>query len=219
MNAVVHNISDLGGVFNRYKQLSGLTNEEVLSKQGGKLAFNYRMALWKTKPAKGAIRAHAIALLMSGKGIKIRPLVKASVIRTRTDPVLVAARKENRRKLKNKGRAMVSKEIGLRSSGAGVLGFGSLFPLKLKKSQTSVSRYGKIFGTATVDATPDGGSAALNWAEMNRQSARVTRGYGGPLARAALRAAVQATHDDIMVYIRRKQQEQMNRVVKAIVGK
>jgi hypothetical protein len=226
MNATT-NLSDLNAILPLYQQLSGKSAQDVLSKQGGKLARNIYFRLRAIMPAKGSIRSQALAALASGRMIKIRPSVLESlqarvlakgskVFKTRAS---TRQKQGISRETLNVPQELVRREIAVRESGRGVLSRSSKYPSELAEGQRAVSRYGSLFSQVGLKLTTEEKYVQIMWPGISTQSQNVIKGIQRPRGHAAVAEAIAMTRDDILVYVSRKQAELARKVVRALVKK
>lgn len=77
---VEHNLKAFNASLAEYQRVSGKTTEEVLAKQGSKLAFSISDALKMRSPSKGSVTAQRLSVLRSKQeGIFIRPNIRLAV--------------------------------------------------------------------------------------------------------------------------------------------
>lgn len=206
---IAHNIADLNQVLPTYKRLRNISAEEVLSKQGGKLGREVYFQLLKLAPEAGSIRHEIFGRLLTGRGIKIRPEIRASVEakmlqhwvkrfgyrpggrKVRSDMKLLNARNE-----------LVKREIAVRESGRRILAISARYPAGIKDQMKSVSRYGTALSAVALMVDGDGGFAQFRWGGLSKHGQAVAAGLQRPKARAAIATAIRVVHDDIMVYVR-----------------
>lgn len=213
---ITTNIANLNNATRDYQTLSGLSAEDVLSKQGGKLGRAVYEALRKTKPPKGSIKSEILARLASGRFIKIRQSVRDSVKAKRETPNKRTGKLQKTFKLTYQ-QEIVRREIAVRSSGAGVLSVSIKYPNALQNAQQALSRYGTVFSNVGIKTDTEEKYARFTWSGISQQSARVIKGLQGPRAVAAIHDAIQETTSDIMVYVRRKQAELALRTVRNLI--
>lgn len=228
MTTIRHNIADdLNSVLVDYRRLSGKSDEETLSKQGGKLGFEIRQRLRALAPNKGAIREQLLGRLRDGKGIQIRDSVRESVTEKFGGRFKKAqAKSEDQFWGESPGRLnwkyrlqqeMVRREIAVRESGRGVLGVSILYPKVLPGDMTAVSRYGQLFSKFGIHIDPHSKYAIFLWPGISHQSAEVVKGLNKPRAETAIEEAMTAVRDDIAIYVADKQQKLAANAVKAMV--
>lgn len=223
--SVQHNIADLNQVLGTYQKLRNISTEEVLSKQGGKLGREGYFQLLKLAPEAGSIRLEVFNRLLSGRGIKIRPEIKAAVEakmlqhwvkrfghrtgkrKVRSDLKLLNARNE-----------LVKREIGVRESGRRILAISAKYPAGIKDQMKSVSRYGTALSAVSLKASGDTGFAQFRWGGLSKHGQQVAAGLRRPRAQAAIATAIRAVHDDIMVDVRRRQAGVVTKTVKKMVS-
>lgn len=229
---------ELGSSIRRYQQLSGKQPEDVLLKQGGKLAFALMQNLRGLAPEKGAVREERLQALKSGEGVKVRPRVRNAIMRKYSAATelatgkmvmvkggnllgsIVEGRVNNRSKFHsgkgfkygriNLQALMVKAELNTRESGRGFLGVSARYPKILQRGQDAVSRYGVALSTAALNSTGD--ELEFEWNSMKSElSGSAAKGITEPRGMAAVNAAIQQTIDDIEVYNNRKTQENLEK--------
>lgn len=188
---VQHNLSDLNAILPLYQLLRGVTDREVLAKQGGKLEFALYSQLRDARRAKGAIRAELLARLASGRTFRVRDSVRQSVSEK-------LAKKPGRLPLQAE---MFRREIAVRESGRGVMAISARYPRDLAPGQRAVSRYGPAFSQSIFNLAADHKEAGVLWGGLSKQSARAVQGLKSPVGRRAIGMAVAVTRKDIEAYI------------------
>lgn len=210
------NIANLNNSLRDYQTLSGQAAEDVLSKQGGKLGYNIYTALRQIKQNKGSIRSQILSRLASGRMIRIRQSVRDSVAAKRAKPNKKTGKVQKTFKLTYQ-QELVRREIAVRESGRGVLSVSIFYPRVLQDKQMAISRYGQLFSQIGIKTDTENKFARFTWPGISTQSARVIKGLHGAKAEAAINDAIQTTTSDIMVYVRRKQQELALRMVRKLI--
>lgn len=230
MSAQTNIINDLNSVVRLYQQLSGLSSEDVLRKQGGKLGRQVYFNLRRIIPAKGSIRAEAIARLKAGKGINIRKSVDESVTAKFAEPFKRGQAREEDKFWGESARGhmnwkfrlrqkKVQKELSLRESGRGVMSVSIRYPFVLAHDVKSVSKYNQLLSKVGIVVNAQSQYAQFLWPGISAQSKEVVEGLRRERVNREVRAAIFTTKDDILVYTRRKQAEIATKAVKAMVGK
>lgn len=214
MISATTSLSNVNGALALYQQLSGKTSEEVLAKQGGKFASILARALRQRSPAKGSIRSEALALLKSGRGIKIRDTVRQQVEGKWTKTWAKAQSKLERQywgESVNEGfgkaQEMVRREIAVRESGRGFLSVSARYPTTVAQGMKAISRYSQAVSRVGIKLAKDNNSVSFVWDGTSRQGRAAARGLGGQAAQEAIVAAADALTADIGTYTARKQQE------------
>lgn len=194
--------------------------EDVLLKQGGKLAFYLSRGLKKFMPGKGVVTEERLAALKAGEGIFVRPAVYRSVYakygaRTNVDTRrTVFGRGKRGRRSDAKGRNLqalaVARELGARESGRGFISFaarfGGLKGLKPNARMHYRSRYGNYLASVGLATTPRNGVLAFSWGG-GRMSSEVAQVMRQPRVQAEVARAIRITADDIRKYTHRKTRE------------
>ena len=230
MNVTVqHNIANLNGALALYQQLRGLTNKEVLEKQGGKLARAMAGALKQVRASKEQIYAEAIAQLKSGRGIRVRQSVKEQVEAkwgAKWAKRVKAYEKNYWGDTLNQGfskqQEMVRREIAVRRSGAGFLAVTARYPTTLAQGQKALGRFGLTLSMVNLRTDGDSPFARFSWGEFSKMSKRAGQAFldtkGGAVPVKAIQAALDAVTDDILLYTNRKQQELAQKLGKSLVA-
>jgi hypothetical protein len=220
----VHNIApNLNAVTSEYQRLTGLSDFDVLTKQGGKLAYNVKRRLRATAPAKGAIREEVLARVRGGRGVKIRAAAYS-------DAAVAAAKalfKEQKRlrtrrpgaKQFNYGQQLIRREIGFREKGRRALSISISYPRTLPVADQSRSRYGDVLSAARVTTAAADKKAQVTWQTSSPRAKSIEAGVRRPRGQMAIRSAVRETHDDIVVYTTRKKREAVEKAIKKAVGR
>lgn len=210
------NIAPLNNAARDYQILSGMTAEDVLSKQGGKLGTNIYNALRAIKRNKGDIRSQVLARLASGRMIKIRQSVRDSVAAKRAKPNKKTGKVQKTFKLSYQ-QELVRREIAVRESGRGVLSVSIRYPKVVQDKQTAISRYGQLFSNVGIKTDTENKYARFTWTGISTQSERVIKGLHGAKGVAAVNDAIQTTTSDIVIYTQRKQAELALRTVRNLI--
>jgi len=203
----------------QYQVLSRKSWPEVLAKQGGKLGFSLAQHLRGLAPAKGKVRAEALARLKAGGGLHIRPSVERAITfkygaRSRLSDRKVIFGSAGVTTIRKRGRRlnlralMAEREISVRESGRGFVSVSARYPQTLRKVDKAKSRYGPALSEAGVTANDEGGQAKFTWdPSEGALAASATAGMSRPRARAVIALAMRDVSDDIGVYLSRKQAE------------
>lgn len=215
-----HNLAQLNDTLVAYQRASNKTWPEVLAKQGGKLGYSLSRNLRGLAPARGEVRAEMLDRLRDGEGVRVRPSVMAEVLakrkaRTRlSDRAVVFGAGEGKSSTATKsgGRlnltAMaVSREIAMRESARGFLGWSARYPRTLKKSDKAYSRYRRVLSSANIRVESDEKSVRFAWPGDNPQSAGAVQGLNRDQSRAAIASSLEEVRSDTQIYIDRKQQQ------------
>lgn len=209
--------------FNRalveYAKLKRDEPADVLAKQGTKLTFYLRASLAALKPEKGRTRAERLAALQAGQGIKVRPgalawakkrsMATATNLRTRQESLFVERTRAGN--VKRNGRSFwqlaIYRELGIRESGRGYLSLaGRMRWVKEALIRGSeyrvVDRVYREVGRAGLKVNTDGATLKLDYSNPN-----IAEGLERPNGKKAVAKALDQTRADIMVYVRRKLDE------------
>lgn len=222
---IQHNIADLNQTIRLYKELSGKSDHDILSKQVGKLAGNIRMAMKAIMRPKGWIREQMIARLKAGGRIKVRESIKKKV---REKWPEIAARMQRRHDKQfwgdtlntglSMGQEMVKRELNMRERGRGVLRVSAMYPgTILKGVMRAEGRGGVILSEAgiKIGATISGGS--IEWAGVQGTPKEVAESFGRAKPKQALLSAIEATRADILLYTARKQAELLQKSIRSMI--
>lgn len=220
--SIQHNIADLNSALAAYRQLSGKTDQEILSKQGGKLAREIKFALFDTaKPAKGIIRAELMDRLRSGRVVKVRPSIvdwaKALTKTTYNISKKKAVETGRKRVALTWWQRAIQREIGIRESGRKFLGVTSRYPSTLEHGQKSISKLGTILSEAGVKLNQTGGAASITWSGLSKQSKQAVEAFGRPIPKAAVKKAIHETTEDILNYVRPRQHRLVVQAVRQMI--
>jgi hypothetical protein len=202
---IEYNLEGLRAACIEYGKYSQKSEAEVVAKQSGKLAWNIYRALKALAPQRGAVRAERLAALAAGEGIKIRKSVLASVEQKYGDK---GARGLNTHAL------AVKKELSLRESGRGFLGFSTPRPARsapeIESSVRSIiSRYGFELSDFVLNVAESAEKkvANLHWNGSKGDYTAATEGLSQPRQQEVIAQAVAATTKDTVEYILRKIRE------------
>jgi hypothetical protein len=225
--SVKSNLGDLNRTMVDYHLLSGNSMPETLTKQGAKLVREISFQLRYISRPKGAIRSEIMQRLRAGRFIKIRKSVVDSVTAKWTDKAKrKQARAEDQYWGETRGRdnwkwtlqqQLVKREIGVRESGKGVLGFSSRYSQKLESGLKVLSRYGPELSNIGLEVLPYKGKLVLFWPGKGRIAENVAKGIGDPHPFKAVADAISIVRQDILTYVERKRLEIAKSVVKSVV--
>lgn len=219
VNSIDSQVADLNDKLGKYQELSGKTWQDVMSKQGGKLGFALAAHLRGISPAKGQVRAEALARLRAGGGIKVRKSVEKAILIKYGARSIVATRQvvfgdKNRTFVKRQGKRlnlralMVQREIAVRESGRGFLSVSARYPETLKSIQRAKSKFGPVLSTAGVRVLSTEAEARFTWDPGEGELATsAVAGLEKSKGRAAIALALRDTADDIQIYVVRKLEE------------
>jgi hypothetical protein len=228
MITITNNIQGLNADLALYMQLSGMSDREVLEKQGGKLGYLVRRNLMGIRPAKGSIRSQAFELLRSGQGIHVRKRVREAIQAKYNSSfgfgmggvsygaIKLPPNFKQLAKLRYRGAIlqalMVDREINTRESGRGFLSASSRYPRTLRTNSTSFSRYGHVLGQVGLNFQSKYKSVTFSWDGRSAMSEKAVTGLSKPKAQTALNRAVSEVRVDIAEYTKRKIEEAARRV-------
>lgn len=217
--SVQEQVADLNAKLQKYQELSGKMWDTVLKKQGAKLGYALNQQLRGIAPARGQVRAEALARLKAGGGIKIRERVNRAIILKYGARSVIATRKVifgkkgvgsvlRKGKRLNLQALMAQREINTRESGRGFLGVSARYPRELAKTNSALSKYGPVLSRAGVSVVGTEGEARFVWDSGDGELATsAASGLEKGKGQAAIARALRDTADDIQVYITRKLEE------------
>lgn len=230
--SIESNLAELNKSIQQYAILSRKTVQEALRKQAAKLGFLLKEELRGIAPAKGSVRAQALAVLAGGRwpsgkrGIQVRPGVLKKVYQAKGAQSLLStgkvvfgkgkrASKLIRGKRLNLWAMAVKAEIDRRESGRGFLGISASYrglTGSLEADAKALSKYGPVLSTAGFkDIGPDSSLIEFRWGPDSTLSGEAAEGISKPKGDAAINRALVNTLEDIEVYIDRKLQEAWSR--------
>lgn len=209
------NIANLNAALSNYKTLSRLSAHDILAKQGGKLARALSTALRRAAPSKERIAADAMAVLRSGRGLKIRQSVRDAVEAKWKGKWAKAVAKHEKHfwgdsigpEGVSKQRELVRREIAVRRSGRGFLSVSSRYPITVAEGQKAISRYGSGLSEVGLKIQDAGGYVRVTWGGRSPQGKSASSGVASAFGQRAVAEAVQSVTDDINAYVLRKQQQ------------
>jgi hypothetical protein len=194
----------------KYGELSGKSEAEVISKQAAKLRRYIWQGLRALMPAKGEVRAERLAGLKAGVGVKVRPGVyqeiaskfgKAAQFGQRFTSV------ERKGKTLNFQALAVQRELNLRESGRGFMAFSTprtVAAAELAHIEKS-SRYNDLLSTFDLDTREN---TKVKFAQFTWQAdSPALAGLSMEQQLSVLNAGVKYVADDTMVYVNRKIEE------------
>lgn len=200
---------------------SGKTWEEVLSKQGGKLAFNLFQRFRALSPKKGQIRSERLAALRRGEGILVRrsardfarrnTVATASSLRTRSG-IRFRQLTKSGRSGRNWWQVAVAREIAIREGGRGFLSISARYPRLLSRQATAVSKFGPVLSRMGIIVAGARARAQFVWDPGEGPlAASAAQALDRPRGRAAVQLALRDLDEDIEVYLVRKTQERIDK--------
>lgn len=225
---IQYNLDQLASKFREYGKLARKTENEVLAKQGSKLAWNIYRGLRAIAPAKGSIRAQQIENLKAGKGVNVRPSVQAEIaskygvvssiatgqtyLEVRRGKKVLAHAHEILKdgKMMNLEALMVQREINLRESGRGFSGLSVPRPAvgfngeQNQYAREIDSRYGFQLSDFTFVAQGERKYVELKWLGKHAQYSSPVEGLETTKQQEVLNEAIKATSADMNEYIERK---------------
>ncbi len=213
-----HNIGDLNNVLQTYRQLSKKTDDEILQKVSGELAFNLKTEFRKIVVSANELRAELMARLQRGQFIKIRGYVREQVIAKRSAKIAKSAAKGQTSTFKlNLEQEVVRREIAVRMSGRGVMSVSSRYPKLPEQEEMAISRAGLPLSTLKINSDPGSKNAVLNWSGISTTGKTVAEGFSDWKPAGAVQRAIQKTHDNMMVYVLSKQLGMAQSTVRSMI--
>lgn len=223
------NLEEFNEALNAYQRHSRRTAAEVIAKKGSDLGFRLWKKLRELAPAKGAVRNERLAVLAAGGGIRVRPVARdyarkktmatATMVRTRKEGFFREIGRTG--KLKRNGLSFwqlaVQRELNLRESGRGYLGFSGRFKsmsqelraqrYDFEAEQKIRDRYTRFISAVGFRSVGDGAAMTFKWGGNNDASNDLARALQKPKARSKIGEALAEARADMMVYIARKMAE------------
>lgn len=243
MISIQTNVDQFNAALREYaKHNARLDMSEAIVRQGVKLTWALRDRFIKSRPAKGAIRAERIAALAQGEGIAVRPSVRQAVMQRKgaysdiaTKRVVFGkAGKGEDRKGRNLQALAVVRELGLRERGRGFMAFaskmGGLRGLGGYMNRTGLDvaakavdffkrqhsgRYGQQLGTYGMKIA---GEQSLLELSYGGSKTAVGKAMQKPAFRREIAGALNDVREDMMVYVRRKIAEGMQKAVNRVTA-
>jgi hypothetical protein len=231
VSGVTTSIANLNSALTTYQVLRGVSNLDVLKKQGIKLKFALYRELRAIRPPKGSIRSNVLARLKAGKFIRIRESVQKEVReRIVVDNILNHGKilgtrggKKGRTQLINfgsnniredhgqahwKSRAlasqMVEREINVREAGIGFLAVSARYPGGVVDGATSTSRFGPDLARLGIMVDPASALLRFQWLEDTNIARASVRGVTARKGERAIAGAIDSVASDIVTYNQRK---------------
>lgn len=238
---ITYNLSRLSESLQEYGRLSGKTEEEVVAKQGGKLAWNIYAGLRALAPGKGSVRAERLAALAAGEGVHVRDAVMreigakynatTSVASGKTflaqrkgrKVVAMATEIERNGKRLNLQALAVERELTIRETARGFASIATPRPVRAYANALASSgfttdtvrqmesRYGFVLSLFNVKLSAEKKYAELRWLGRHGEYQDAVLGLSKPRQQKVLNDAIIETNEDIRVYITRKQREDAER--------
>jgi hypothetical protein len=215
---IQHELDNLNRDIEKYRRITGKFPEEILLKQGGKLAFNLSRRLKKFMPEKGIVTEERLAALKQGEGVYVRPKVRESVYAkygARTDiakRVQIFGKKGrtfNKAGLNLQALA-VKRELAVRESGRGFISFaarfGGLKGLKPNERRQWLNRYSRYLASVGFVSVPGAADMTFAWGGGD-VSDDVAKVLNQSRTEAEVVAAIKETGADIREYTSRKERE------------
>lgn len=243
MIAIQENLNALGGILEQYQMLSNKSWDDVIAKQGGKLAFAISRRLKGLTPGKGQITAENIARLQktrglrkserAGLGVLVSPSVRRRVyakygartrISDRRTVFLKGRRGMGKGSTVRKGKRLnlqalaVKEELRSRELGRGFLSVAGRFPRTLPASSVSMSRFAQLLGTAAIQLKRDDKGLRFEWnPAYSPQASHAAEGLSEAQSEQAILLGIRDTILDIMLYTKRKQDEAARRAFRRTI--
>lgn len=231
--SIESNLTQLNTAIQQYAILGRKTVEEALRKQAGKLGFMLRQELRGIAPAKGSIRAQALAVLAGGRwpsgkrGIQVRPGVLKKVYQAvgassllSTGQKVFGGKRLKASTLRGGKRVhlwalAVKAEIDRRESGRGFLGISARYfglTSTVEGEVKALSKYGPVLSKVGFSLNQSLGTIEFRWSDATSQlSGEAAEGISKAKGDAAVNRALVNTLEDIEVYIDRKLSEGWSR--------
>lgn len=227
------NLEEFNEALEAYARHAKLTAAEVIARKGSDLGFRLQKKLRELSPEKGAIRTERLAALASGGGVKVRPvaidyaksktMATATTIKTRNGALFREIGRTG--KLKRNGLSFwqlaVKRELNIRESGRGYLGFSARFKSMasevkanwndIEKQQIVRDRYLRFISVVGFKADQNEAALTFKWGGNNDASNGLARAMQKPKARSKIGEALAESRSDMLVYIQRKMSEAKNR--------
>jgi hypothetical protein len=223
--SIQDNLTSLNTVLGQYQKLSGLSAKDVLSKQGGKLAWNMFNRLKAIMPAKKRPTADVMASIAAKRGVRIRPETREQVNRANfLRSAGLIKRKEKLVKYASAkrtitfGQQLVKREIGRRESGRGFLAISARYPRKLGVEHAATTKQGYRLSESSMLLGENTQRLNITWLGSGGNLAKsAAEGVAKPKGVQAINAAIDETRKDILDYVQRKQMETVTNAFRVIV--
>lgn len=222
-----------------YQQLRGMSNRDVLEKQGRKLQLAVYRELRAIRPRKGSIRSNILERLKAGKFIHIRESVQKQVreriivdqivdhgkIRRgkkgRTNLVDLGSRDSGQEHWKKAALASqyVEREISVRESGIGFLAVSMLYPDGIRDGAVAKSRYGPGLSRLGITVDQNSSMARFEWLDKTGLAASALEGVEARKGQGAISTGVDRVTADIVKYNERKLAELARATLRAAGAK
>jgi hypothetical protein len=221
--SAIEELDKLNSRLDDYVRLTRRLPEDAIAHQAQNFGLFLYLQLKNLRPGKGTVRAQALALLKTGRGIKVRPSVAARVAaqyqassNVATRATQLRYRKKDVRSVLRKGKRLnlqalsVQAELNVRERGAGFLSISSRFPDEggeFSRSAFSQSVFGQRLAELAIKTETQGASARFVWGADGPLSLKAATGLSTPRAQKAIETALKLTREDMLVYIQRKESE------------
>lgn len=220
------NLEEFNEALEAYGRHARLTAAEVIARKGSDLGFRLHKKLRELSPEKGAIRTERLAALASGGGVKVRPV---AIAYAKSKTMATATRIKDRQgalfreigrtgKLKRNGLAFwqlaVKRELNIRESGRGYLGYSARFKSfaselqanrwDVDKQRLIRDRYLRFISLVGFKSSGDKSEMLFEWGGNNEASKGLARAMQKPKARSKIGEALSEARADMLAYIQRK---------------
>lgn len=223
------NLEEFNEALEAYGRHAKLTAAEVIARKGSDLGFRLWRKFRELTPEKGSIRTERLAALASGGGVKVRPvaldyakkktMATATTIKGRKDALFREIGRTG--KLKRNGLSFwqlaVKRELNIRESGRGYLGFSARFKSlsseiransnDVNKQQIIRDRYLRFISAVGFKADANEAALTFKWGGNNESSNSLAVAMQKPRAKSKIDEALAEARSDMMVYIQRKMSE------------
>lgn len=244
MITVQHNLTQLNESLQRYAQYSKLSWPQILAKQGSKLTYAISARLRAMMPPKGKVTSELLASLGAGRGVKVRKSIRARIFAKVGANVRIADREKakvwqskglaikgiktraGRGTVSTKGKLLnlqalaVKAELAARESGRGYLGYATRIRTNSVEAVKEVKKLGRLhqqLGAAGLIISNDEAGIRFVWGGMSRdgEALGVGAGLNKDQQQRAIAQGIGDVNSDVMEYVRRKQEEALQRSFEA----
>ncbi len=230
---ITYNLDRLAVACKLYGEASGKSEDEVVTKQAGKLAWAIYFGMRRIMPAKGAVRAERLAALKAGQGVHVRQSVydeigeKYGALPIAEGKALFRRRGEIVGSVDRKGATLnlqalaVEKELNLRERARGFSAYATPRPdrdyanaVAVSGERGLLSRYGFVLSRYKLEL---GANVEHKYAELKWVGAKVSEFetaadvISKPKQQAIVNEAIEGATRDIMDYVKRKQAENIEK--------
>jgi hypothetical protein len=210
-----------------YVSVTRLSTQEAVAKKSADFAFRLSTKMKSFSPGKGVIRAERLAALKSGEGVKIRPSAWERAYKTQGVSQDIKTRKFafNRRgktygskrikggKRLNLQAIAVQKELNIRDSGRGFLGYATTLKSVIQKFaikddidvyRTLLDRYNRFLSSVGFKTDADKAEMTFKWGG-NKSSGEIAVALQKPKQQTAIAQALDESRADMLEYILKRQ--------------